>query len=128
MNLAADSPECPVKDSTYWFGYRLGLDSLHPKKETLGHWLTLRREHAWRWVKNWRYHLLRQLRELSAAEKSRIEAMGRGFDAAPQGPAPHRFGVPGPGTAAESKAFAEASVAQYRRWAWETYFRHVVKP
>ena len=69
-----------MKSSAYLLGYSLGLVALHPKKETLGHWLTLRREHAWRWVKNWRYHLLRQRREISAEEKSWIEAMGRGFD------------------------------------------------
>ena len=67
-------------DGCYLYGYMVGIQARHPRKLTLGHWLTLRREHASRWVKNWRYHLLRQRKPLSPEAKANIAAVGRGFD------------------------------------------------
>ena len=66
---------------SYLFGYMMGLEARRPpRRETLGHRATLFRERVLRYIKNWRYHLLRERKPLSPEAVDAIQEMARGFD------------------------------------------------
>lgn len=69
-----------VNSASYSLGYLIGLQSLYPKRETLGHRVALLRDRIRRYVKNWRYHLLRERKPLSLEAIASIRDMARGFE------------------------------------------------
>ena len=65
---------------SYFLGYMMGLQDRLPRQETFRHRVALLKDRVRRYIKNWRYHLLRQKKPLSPEALISIQELIKGYE------------------------------------------------